>query len=119
MAGQRDFASGRVLGMLFRRSQEMADEKNYELLNAIDLQKRATWGDCQPAVRVIPVRETQTAGVSVAISGLLTEAIKGRRIGLDVACERVGPRPQANNFFSNSDIAWPIRAISMFPLVWS
>jgi hypothetical protein len=40
MAGQRGYASGRVLGMLFRRSQEMTDEKNYELLNAIDLQKR-------------------------------------------------------------------------------
>jgi hypothetical protein len=31
-------------------------------------------GDCQPAVGAIPVPETQTAGVSVAIAGLVTEA---------------------------------------------
>jgi hypothetical protein len=54
MAGQRDFASGRVLGWLFRRLQEMADAKDYDLLNAIDLQKRATWAIISPQSELFP-----------------------------------------------------------------
>jgi hypothetical protein len=38
IAGQCGYASGRVFGWLFRRTQEMADAKDYDLLNAIDLQ---------------------------------------------------------------------------------
>ena len=43
MAGQRGYAAGRVLGMLFRHSAEMAKKQfpDYELANAIDLENRA------------------------------------------------------------------------------
>jgi hypothetical protein len=49
MAGQRGYASGWVLGLLIRRSQQMADKQDYELMNAIDLENRrlAAIGDPQ------------------------------------------------------------------------
>src|ERR1700756_5733804 len=34
MAGQRSYASGWVLGLLIRRSQQMADKQDYEQFNA-------------------------------------------------------------------------------------
>jgi hypothetical protein len=52
-----DYASGRVLGWLFRRSQEMADAKDYDLLNAIDLQKRATWAIVSPQSELFRSRD--------------------------------------------------------------
>jgi len=71
-AGQRGYASGRVLGWLFRRSQEMADEKNYDLLNAVDLPKRAAWAIVSPQSELFQVEKRRLP----AIAGHLTEAIK-------------------------------------------
>jgi hypothetical protein len=70
MAGQRGYASGRVLGMLFRRSQEMADEKNYDLLNAIDLQKRATWAIVSPQSELFPFDKRRLPAFQLRLPGL-------------------------------------------------
>jgi hypothetical protein len=70
MAGQRDFASGRVLGMLFRRSQEMADAKDYDLLNALDLQKRATWAIVSPQSELFPFEKRRLPAFQLRLPGL-------------------------------------------------
>jgi hypothetical protein len=70
MAGQRGYAGGRVLGMLFRRSQEMADEKNYDLLNAIDLRKRATWAIVSPQSELFPFQKRRLPAFQLRLPGL-------------------------------------------------
>jgi hypothetical protein len=63
------YASGRVLGWLFRRSQEMADEKDYDLLNAIDLQKRATWAIISPQSELLPYEKRRLPAFQLRFSG--------------------------------------------------
>jgi hypothetical protein len=69
MAGQRGYAAGRVLGMLFLRSQEMADEKTYDLLNAIDLQKRATWAIIGPQSELFPFKKRRLPAFQLRFPG--------------------------------------------------
>jgi hypothetical protein len=69
MAGQRGYASGRVLGWLFRRSQEMADGKDYDLLNAIDLQKRAAWAIISPQSELFPFQKRRLPAFQLRLPG--------------------------------------------------
>jgi hypothetical protein len=69
MAGERGFASGRVLGWLFRRSQEMADEKNYDLQNALDLQRRAAWAIVSPQLELFAFKKRRLPAFQLRFSG--------------------------------------------------
>jgi hypothetical protein len=70
MAGQRGYATSRVLGWLFRRSQEMAEAKDYDLLNAIDLRKRATWAIISPQLELFPFQKRALPAFQLRLPGL-------------------------------------------------
>jgi hypothetical protein len=70
MAGQRGYASGWVLGLLIRRSQEIADKQDYELLNAIDLKKRATAAIIGPQSELFPFEKRRLPAFQLRLPGL-------------------------------------------------
>jgi hypothetical protein len=70
MAGQRGYATGRVLGWLFRRSQEMADAKDYDLQNALDLQRRAAWAIIGPQSELFPFQKRRLPAFQLRFPGL-------------------------------------------------
>jgi hypothetical protein len=69
MAGRRGYASGWVLGLLIRRSQQMADKQDYELLNAIDLKKRTTAAIIGPQSELFPFEKRKPAAFQLRFPG--------------------------------------------------
>jgi hypothetical protein len=69
MAGQRGYAAGRVLGMLFRRSAEMAKKQfpDYDLADAIDLENRAKAAIPGPQSELFPFEKRKPAAFQLQL----------------------------------------------------
>jgi hypothetical protein len=69
MAGQRGYASSWVLGLLIRRSQQMADKQDYELMNAIDLENRRLAAIIGPQSELFPMERPKPAPFQLRFPG--------------------------------------------------
>jgi hypothetical protein len=69
MEGQRGYASGWVLGLLIRRSQQMADKQDYELMNAIDLENRRLAAIRDPQSELFPFEKRKPSAFQLRLPG--------------------------------------------------
>jgi hypothetical protein len=69
MAGQRGYASGWLLGLLIRRSQQMADKQDYELMNATDLENRRMAAIIGPQSELFPFEKRRLPAFQLRFTG--------------------------------------------------